>query len=444
MKRIGNLRWRMASVISIGIIVSYFARISLNATASTLEHRFGITPWEMGILFSCYLWSYTLMQVPAGILLDKFGIKWVMRIGTIVWTIAIFLMAAVSGFWPLLLYQLLLGIGEVPTFPGAAKATGYWFPLKERGLATTSYDMGSKLASAIGLPLLVYMIYAFGWQSAFVLVGILSLIYCLIFWRGYRDPSEAKVLTKEEYNYIREGGAQEEVVLKKASGMLKYLLSNKKVWGLIIGFSAYNYAFNFFLSWLPDYLQNSLGISLVASGWYTAIPWGVGTLAEILIGGFFVDGMIKRGHNATRVRRALIIIGMLISLASIGATFTHNVNIAIVWISIALCGLSFAGPIIWSIPALIAPNGTVGSLGSAMNMFGNGAAILAPIMGGVIVSVTHAFGFNFAAVSVILLIGILSFIFMLGNIEQLPMPPQRSDEVSSEPVEDALESGALA
>jgi MFS family permease len=113
---------------------------------------------------------------------------------------------------------------------------------------------------------------------------------------------------------------------------------------------------------------------------------------------------------------------MLLGIAVIGAAFTTNPNIAIIFISIALGGLAFSAPIGWSIPSLIAPKGTVGSVGSIMNFFNNVAGIIAPIVAGFIFQVTGSFAINFIIAAIILVLGILSYLFLLGRIEQIQSP----------------------
>ena len=136
-KRVGNVRWRIAALLGVGIVINYFDRVNLSVATTPLIKEFHFTNAEIGLLLSSYLWSYTLLQIPVGTLLDRVGIKWMMRIGTILWSVASFMTAIVSGLGLILLSRILLGIGEAPAFPGASKATGYWFPIKERGRATS-------------------------------------------------------------------------------------------------------------------------------------------------------------------------------------------------------------------------------------------------------------------------------------------------------------------
>jgi MFS transporter, ACS family, D-galactonate transporter len=205
---------------------------------------------------------------------------------------------------------------------------------------------------------------------------------------------------------------------------LGFLLRQPKVWGLTLGFMAYGYSFYLFLTWLPGYLQTALHMTVLKSSFYTIIPWVVVTLTDIFIGGVLVDALIKRGYDSTKVRKTLITIGMIMGIAVIGAAFTTNANIAIIWISIALGGLAFAAPIGWSIPALIAPKGTVGTVGSIMNFFNNIAGIIAPIVAGFIFAGTGSFAINFIVAGAILILGILSYLFLLGKIEQIQVSPQ--------------------
>jgi ACS family D-galactonate transporter-like MFS transporter len=421
-KRVGNVRWGIAALLGVGIIINYFDRVNLSVATTALIKEFHFNNAEIGLILSSYLWSYALLQIPVGTMLDRIGIKWMMRVGTILWTIASFMTAIVSGFGLIILSRIVLGIGEAPAFPGSAKATGYWFPIKERGRATTAFDAAAKFSSALGLPIVALAVSAWGWRAGFWMTGTLSLIYALAFWLFYRNPSESRRLSEAERKYIVEGGAQQEGKLPTNMGAsLGFLLSQRKVWGLTLGFTAYNYAFNLFLVWLPGYLQTQLHASVLKSGLYLIIPWLVATVTDVLIGGVLVDRLITRGYDASRVRKVLFTIGMLLGITAIGAFFTTNVNVAVTWLTISLGGLAFAAPIAWSIPSLIAPTGTVGTVGGIMNFLGNVAGIVAPIVAGFVAD-RAGFATNFLITGAILVVGIFCFLFMLGRIEQIKAP----------------------
>jgi MFS transporter, ACS family, D-galactonate transporter len=431
-KRTGGLRWAIAILLGIGIIINYFDRLNISVAAGPLTQEYHLSATQLGFILSSYLWTYTLLQIPIGALLDKIGIKWLMRIGTIIWSIATFMTAIVSGYGLIILSRFLLGIAEAPTFPGASKATGYWFPMSERGLATSAFDAAAKFSNVIGAPLVAAAITIYGWRAGFWVTGILSLIYAAVFWLLYRDPKEARRLSEEERTYIVEGGAQQEEQTGESASWadtwanITYLLRQRKIWAMTLGFAAYGYSFYLLLSWLPGYLQRQLHVSILGSSYYAAIAWGVATITDIVIGGWLVDYLIRRGRDSSKVRKTLFAIGMIIGVAVIGAAFTTDPNIAIIWISIALGGLAFAAPIGWSIPSLVAPKGTVGTTGSIMNFFNNLVGIIAPILAGYIADRTGGFAINFLIAGAVLLLGIAAYLLMLGKIEQLPSPMEKS------------------
>ena len=421
--RVGNLRWGIALLLGIGILINYFDRVNISVATAPMIADFHMSKQEFGIVLSAFAWSYALLQIPVGAILDKIGIKWLNRVGTILWSLATFMTAAVSGLGLLILARVILGVAEAPAFPGASKATGYWFPLRERGLATSAFDAAAKFSNVIGVPIVALVVTQWGWRGGFIFTGILSALFAIAWWLLYNDPSRARRLRESERQYIVQGGAQREgEAATNPLNSLGYLLKQRKVWGLSLGFAAYGYSFYLLLTWLPGYLETQLHMSVLKSGLYTIIPWLVATVTDLVIGGWLVDYLISRGLNQNKVRKTLIVLGMVLGLAVAGAATTNNANLAIMWISIALGGLAFMAPISWSIPALIAPRGTVGSVGSIMNFLNNIMGIAAPIVTGFIAGGTGSFALGFLVAAIVLVIGILCYVFLLGRIEPIPEP----------------------
>ena len=204
--------------------------------------------------------------------------------------------------------------------------------------------------------------------------------------------------------------------------MLGYLLRSPKVWGLTIGFAAYGYSFYLFLTWLPGYLVQAMHMSILKSAGFAAIPWACATVSDLVVGGWLIDHLIGRGFPETPVRKTVLVAGMLLGLAVFGATRTTDPVWAIVWISIALSGLSAAAPVGWSIPSLIAPRGGTGSIGGIMNFFNNMMGVVAPVATGYIVGASGSFTNAFLVAGIVLLVGIVSFVFVLGRLEPIPDP----------------------
>ena len=416
-------RWGIAWLLGFGVLVNYFDRVNLSVSQSALHASFGISTVMFGYLLSAYSWSYAAGQLPSGLLLDRFGVKLVGRLSTILWSIASFAAAISAGVTGFFAARLLLGIGEAPTFPANAKAVGYWFPEKERSLATAIFDGAAKFASAIGVPLIGILLLRFGWRWSFAATGLISLLYFVLFCAFYKNPSEDRRLTSVEREFIIRGGAQPEDRVRAAKGSpLGYLLRQREVIGLALGFASYNYSFYLLLTWLPAYLSTALHVDLLHSVLYTSVPWMFATFTDVAIGGWLVDALIQRGWNAVRVRQVILIGGTALGLGIFGAGNAHSPGIALFWISVCIGGLSAASPVGWSIPSLIAPRESVGTLGGIMNFCNQLSAIAAPIITGYIAQATHSFFWAFAAAAAFLVIGIGGYVFLLGPMRPIPEP----------------------
>ncbi len=186
-----------------------------------------------------------------------------------------------------------------------------------------------------------------------------------------------------------------------------------------MGFAAYNYSFYLFLTWLPSYFSG-MHMNLQHSILFTSVPWLFGGVTDLLVGGWLVDTLIKRGYDQNKVRKTVLVGGTALGLAVAGAMFTQSPVVAAIWISISLGGLSAAAPVGWSITSLIAPRDSVGKVGGIINFGNQIAAIVAPIATGYLAQ--KSFTAAFAAAAIILLIGICGYLFLLGRIEPVPEP----------------------
>ena len=419
--RVPHRRWRIAFLLGLGVLVNYFDRVNLSVSQNDLYATFGISDITFGYLLGAYNWTYALCQLPIGVLLDRFGVRRVGRASTFLWSVASFAAAltpTISGFFGA---RFLLGIGEAPTFPANAKAIGYWFPPKERSLATSIFDSAAKFASAVGVPLIGILLLHVGWRLSFAATGVISFLYFLLFWWIYRDPKDDAGLSHEELSYIRSEDTRrdmEDVSVEFAS--LGYLLQKRKVIGLALGFGSYNYVFYLLLTWLPSYLSRSLHIDLLHSFIYTGVPWLFATFTDLIVGGLLVDALVQRGWNANLVRRVVLIGGTAFGLGILGAAHAYTPAQALFWISLSIGGLSAAAPVGWSLPSLIAPRGSVGTLGGILNFANQISGIAAPIVTGYLVTARHSFALAFGVAAAYLAVGICGYIFLLGDIERIP------------------------
>jgi MFS transporter, ACS family, D-galactonate transporter len=416
-------RWGIAWLLGIGVLVNYFDRVNLSVSHDALIAAFGISNIAFGYLSSAYNLTYAAFQLPIGVLLDKFGVKRVGRVGIFLWSVASFGAAASPNLGGLFGARLLLGVGEAPTFPANAKAVGLWFPPQERSLATAMFDAAAKFSSAIGVPVIGIALLLAGWRWSFVLTGVISLAYLLYFWKVYKDPDEDAALSDAERNYIEEPSSSDATprVLDERPTPFLRLLAKRKVVGLAIGMGAYNYVFYLLLTWLPSYLSSTLHIDLLHSFLYTSVPWLFATVTDIVAGGWLVDFLVQRGWNASTVRRVILIGGTACGLGLLGAAHAHTPMRALIWISISIGGLSAASPVGWSLPSLIARRNDVGKVGGIVNFSNQISGICAPIITGYLVTAFHSYALAFGVAAMYLAIGIAAYTFLLGRIERMPL-----------------------
>ena len=335
--RVPRRRWAIACLLGFGVLVNYFDRVNLSVSKDALNAAFGVSAVTFGYLSSAYSWTYAALQIPSGLLLDRFGVKRVGRWSTILWAAASFGAAVSTGIGSFLAARLLLGIGEAPTFPANSKAVGYWFPKQERSLATAIFDSMAKLSSAIGVPLLGVLLFHYGWRWSFAATGFISILFFVLFYAFYRNPTEDKRLSVAERQFIAKGGAQPEDRAKAAKGApLWYLLRQRRVYGLALGFFGYNYTFYLLLTWLPSYFLAVHHVNLLHSVAYTSLPWLFATLTDLVVGGWLVDALVQRGWNAVRVRQAVLIGGTSLVLGILGTAYADSAAGAIFWISTSI------------------------------------------------------------------------------------------------------------
>ena len=156
-RAIPRRRWRIATLLGVGVLINYFDRVNLSVAAPDLSAEFGLTPADIGLLLSAYAWSYAVLQIPAGMILDRFGVTLVGRVGALLWAVASGLTALAGGIVGIFAARLALGVAEAPSFPGNAKATGYWFPRQERARArgTRRDPVWRSVAGHVGVPFAV-------------------------------------------------------------------------------------------------------------------------------------------------------------------------------------------------------------------------------------------------------------------------------------------------
>ncbi|WIX99732.1 MFS transporter [Amycolatopsis mongoliensis] len=187
----GRTRWAIAGVLGVGSFVNYVDRVNLSIAGPEMMREFHLSAAQLGVVASAFLWTYAVLQLPIGAIIDRIGVRWVNRTAALLWAIASFLTASAGGLGLLLFSRLVLGFGEAPTIPAGWKAIGQWFPRSERGRATAVFDGCAKISNVLGIPVMAFLVTAFSWHAAFVFTGVLSVGYLLVWWLLYLTPKQA-------------------------------------------------------------------------------------------------------------------------------------------------------------------------------------------------------------------------------------------------------------
>ncbi|MFF4159213.1 MFS transporter [Streptomyces sp. NPDC001678] len=388
MKSRGRARWAIGGLLAGGVLVNFVDRTALSVASSSLATEFSLDFSRLGLVLSAFTWSYCLVQLPAGILVDTFGVSRLMRFASLLWAAACLLTAVAGGLGLVIAARLLLGVAEGPAMVGASKATAAWFPLSERGMATAMFDGATKLANMVAFPVLAFVMSEWGWRAGFLFSAALSLAFTAVWWWGYRDPSAHPRLGLREREYILAGGARD---AEHDGGALRRALRSRTVWALALGFACYGYTINVVLTWMPQFFQTEFEVRLLDSGLYSMVPWGVATAAELVVGGWLVDRLVRRGRDPRRVRKTVLLTGLALGATAGAAATAGSPLVAVGWLSLALSGLAIAAPVAWSLPGLLAPPGAVGSVSGLMNFANTAATAGGVVLTGWLAELTGSF-----------------------------------------------------
>ncbi|MHB1652047.1 MAG: MFS transporter [Desulfitobacteriaceae bacterium] len=417
-----NLRWTMLLILFLGMAIQSLDRVNISAALPVIGKQFHMGPAEKGLVLSAFFWSYAIFNIPAGYVVDRIRPHKSFSLVGAWWSIVTLLTSLVTGLGALIGIRALLGIGEAGDFPTATATVREWFPQHERGLASGIFSVGNDAGIIIALPLTSFLLIHFGWQAVFIGCGVIGGIWTFIWWKYYRSPDRHAKISPEEKLYIQgeTDTTTSSLVLKNKKQPWINLLRYRKTWIISIGYFCYTYLYGFFLTWLPTYLIEARHFSIAEVGMFGFIP-SLFALAGGPLGGIFSDYLLRRSKNINKARKIPIGIGMVVGALSIMATaIAPSALVAIIFLSLTTFFMRGAYAAIWSIPSDISPNAQyTASISGIMNAAGNmGGGVLAPIITGVLLGVTHLFILPLILAGIVVIVGAVIFMFA-GQLEPL-------------------------
>ncbi|WP_347291451.1 MFS transporter [Kluyvera georgiana] len=421
-RRIGIL-----ALLAVGTMINYLDRTVLGIAAPQLTQELGISAAVMGIVFSAFAWTYALAQIPGGMFLDRFGNKVTYFLALSFWSMFTLFHGFAVGLKTLLLCRFGLGVSEAPCFPVNSRVVSAWFPQHERAKATAVYTVGEYLGLACFAPLLFWIMDGFGWRTLFITVGVVGLLFALVWWRYYREPHEDRRLSQQEREYITAGGGMTTGAEQRKAfswPLVRQLLRKRQIIGASIGQFAGNTVLVFFLTWFPTYLATERHMPWLKVGFFAILPF-LAAAGGVMFGGWVSDKLLKATGSANLGRKLPIIAGLLMASSIISANWLSSDTAVILVMSFAFFGQGMVG-LGWTLISDMAPKGLGGLTGGLFNFCANLAGILTPLVIGFIVAAFGNFFYALVYIGGAALLGVVAYVFILGDVKriELDLPEQ--------------------
>jgi ACS family glucarate transporter-like MFS transporter len=415
---------RVSTLSSYGVVltlfilsmITYIDRTSISTAKEPIAAELGLSDSAMGMVFSAFALGYAVMQLPAGWLADRFGPRATLAGAVGLWSILTALTGAAWSYHSLLAIRFLFGAGEAAVFPGSARAIRNWLRPEQRGRANGALFAGSRLGAAFSYPLLVWMLAAWNWRSAFFLLGLVGVIWAAGWVTWFRDfPQRGETRRLEETLSDAATGAPAVAIARPLGlAMLQYFASNFT---------------NFIcLSWMLPYLKSQYHLSNSQAAVYSMAPLLLGATAQGIAG-----SMVDRIY-ASRLRpwsrRLPAMIGFSLAAAGlVGVTRAHSAGLAVIAFSVAIFGADMTISPSWVFCADIAGSRT-GRVSGAMNMCGSFGALVSANAFPYLQQKTGTASAYFSVAAFLNVAGIFCWLWMHSVSRNGPLAPRPLAEAS--------------
>ena len=387
-------------------VVNYLDRSALSIANTSIQKDLAISPMQMGIMLSAFSVAYAFSQLPLGALIDKLGSKLALGGSLVVWSLAQGAFGLFSSYGHLVGLRVLLGIGEAPVFPSAAKALSEWFDTQERGTATGWVWSSTCIGPCLAPPLLTLFMVHLGWRGMFILTGIIGLLLAVCWFKFYKSKAEYMAAT---------GRAEPVEVQQKKAPKLRWtsLFKDRNTWGAFLGFMGVIYMIWLNLTWLPGYFEREHGLDLYRTAWVVSLAYLFGAVGTI-VAGRCCDKLVARGMRVLASRKLMVILGLLGgALFTLIVAFTTNVVACVVLLCLTMFFINISSATAWMIVNTIVPSERVASFGSIQNFGGYLAGSIAPILTGFSVQQSGSFSSAFVISAVVALCSAVAYFVLL-------------------------------
>jgi MFS family permease len=392
-------RWTIVGLLCLGMMIAYFDRVNLSIAlaADDFKSYFRLSDTDRGALNAAFFWSYALLQIPAGWLVDRFGVKRPYAAGFVLWSVFSAAAALAGSFWELFALRVLLGVGESIVTPAGMRWIRFHCAESQRGLAVGLYMAAAKVGPAVGAPVATLLLVRYGWRPMFVVLGLGCLVW-LVPWLA--------AVSDDDRRLERAGAARAPAV------PFTRVLASPVIWGTVIGTFCYQYFVYFCMTWMPAYFVERRGLSLNSMGLYTMFSF-LGMAAVATLAGWAADRMIERGGNPVRVRKGFAIAGFLAASTEVIGALSDSSSVALFFAVFSLSGLGLTTANYWALTQTLIPGAAVGRIVGIQNCAANLPGIAAPLLTGWLKQATGGYDAPMQAIWIFLLAGVASYIFLV-------------------------------
>ena len=392
--------WGAVVLLCAAMIIAYIHRVDLSSALPLMSNEFGWSATQGGQVSAAFFWIYFMLQIPAGVAADRWGVRFVYWVGFLIWCFATAASALTVSLGMLVGLRLLLGVGQAILTPAGMRYIRLSFDEEQRGSAVGIFMAGTKIGPALGFVISAYLLEAFGWRGMFAVLGLVALIWLVPFFlRIKKDDPAAQPARGED---TAAGG----------SVSTRAILRSPVIWGTILGTFCYMYFVYYCMTWMPSYFKQQYGMSIKEQGWYSAVAFG-GMAVVIVLAGRAADELIQRGYDAVNVRKGFTIAGFLCASTQTIAAFTDSVPVMLFFAVFSLCGLGLMTANYWALTQTLIPGGRIAMVVGIQNMASNFAGAVSPWITGWLVDRTGSFDAPIQTVAVWLAIGMASYIFLV-------------------------------
>jgi len=399
--------------------INYIVRVNVSTAAAAFKDELHLNNTDLGWIFSAFAYPYLLFQIVSGWVSDRVGPRLALTVCAVIWSVATVFMGLASGMSAMVYGRVMLGIG-VSALPTATRAMSAWMPEGKRAFAQGITHSAARVGNMLTPPLVAWLIALVAWRGSFVVLGIASLSY-------FRDnPAEHPAITAAEIEMLPKARSRKAY---QTEPVPFFRLARRMALVTVVYF-CYGWTLWFFLAWIPQYFLHSYKLRLSNSSLFAAGVFLGGVLGDVL-GGVVSDRIFERTGDRKKARRNLVVFGFLCSLVMmIPIILLHNLTSAAIFLSLAFFFAEFTVAPMWAIPMDIAPKFS-GFASGFMNSGSALAAIISPVLAGMIIDRTGNWELPFVGSIALLLFGSILALWM--KIEEMPSEPSASAKAAVQP-----------